>query len=145
LRNDRKIAIASFDSLDTIRQRDAMSIDLVRARIPREIDLEGVRIPDSKLAREITELVRYTEPPLLFHHSSRVYYCGALAGKRRGLRVGQSRTNDRNRGQADMQELLRLYQAADTSAFPGIGCGERLAVEVLDTGTTWTACRHAGH
>jgi HD domain len=42
-------------------------------------------IPDSKLAREITELVRDTEPPLLFHHSSRVYYWGALAGKRRGL------------------------------------------------------------
>src|SRR5207253_4541515 len=46
----------------------------------------GVAIPDSKLAREIMELVRDTEPPLLFHHSSRVYYWGALAGKRRGLR-----------------------------------------------------------
>jgi hypothetical protein len=45
----------------------------------------GVRIPDSKLAREITELVRDTESPLLFHHSSRVYYFGALAGKHRGL------------------------------------------------------------
>ena len=49
------------------------------------IDLEGVRILDSRLAREIMELVRDTEPPLLFHHSSRVYYWGALAGKRRGL------------------------------------------------------------
>lgn len=48
-------------------------------------DIEGVRIPDSKLAHEITELVRDTAPPLLFHHSSRVYYFGALAGKRRGL------------------------------------------------------------
>jgi HD domain len=47
--------------------------------------IPGVRIPDSKLAREITELVRDTESPLLFHHSSRVYYFGALAGKRRGL------------------------------------------------------------
>ena len=46
----------------------------------------GVTIPDSKLAREITELVRDTETSLLFHHSSRVYYWGALAGKRRGLR-----------------------------------------------------------
>jgi HD domain len=46
----------------------------------------GVVIPDSKLAREVTELVRDTEPPLLFHHSSRVYYWGALTGKRRGLR-----------------------------------------------------------
>jgi HD superfamily phosphodiesterase len=49
------------------------------------MSMEGVRIPDSKLAREITELVHDTETPLLFHHSSRVYYFGALAGKRRGL------------------------------------------------------------
>ena len=43
--------------------------------------IEGVSIPDSKLAAEVTELVRDTESPLLFHHSSRVYYFGALAGK----------------------------------------------------------------
>jgi hypothetical protein len=49
------------------------------------LTVEGVRIPDSKLAREITELVHDTESPLLFHHSSRVYYFGALAGKQRGL------------------------------------------------------------
>src|SRR5580704_2213805 len=48
--------------------------------------VQGVEIPDSKLARAITALVRDTESPLLFHHSSRVYYWGALAGKRRGLR-----------------------------------------------------------
>src|SRR6202795_422906 len=54
--------------------------------LAKSIDLAGIRIPDSKLAREIMELVRDTEPPLLFHHSSRVYYWGALAGKRRGLR-----------------------------------------------------------
>jgi hypothetical protein len=45
----------------------------------------GVTIPDSKLAREVTELVKDTESPLLAHHSSRVYYWGALTGKRRGL------------------------------------------------------------
>jgi HD domain len=49
------------------------------------IPIEGIAIPDSKLAAEITELVRDTESPLLFHHSSRVYYWGALAGKRKGL------------------------------------------------------------
>jgi hypothetical protein len=48
--------------------------------------VEGVRVPDSRLALEITQLVRDTEPGLLFHHSSRVYYWGALAGKRRGLK-----------------------------------------------------------
>jgi HD domain len=46
---------------------------------------QGMRIPDSKLAREITEFVRDTETPLLFDHSSRVYFFGALAGNHRGL------------------------------------------------------------
>jgi hypothetical protein len=49
-------------------------------------DLAGIEIPNGALAREITELVRDTESPLLFHHSSRVYYWGALAGNRHGLR-----------------------------------------------------------
>lgn len=44
-----------------------------------------IAIPDTQLAREITELVRDTESPLLFHHSSRVYYFAALAGRQRGL------------------------------------------------------------
>jgi HD domain len=48
--------------------------------------VEGIRVPDSSLAREITQLVRDTEPGLLFHHSSRVYYWGALAGMHRGLK-----------------------------------------------------------
>jgi hypothetical protein len=48
--------------------------------------IETVEIPDTRLAREITELVRDTETPLLFHHSSRVYYWAALAGQRRSLR-----------------------------------------------------------
>jgi hypothetical protein len=53
--------------------------------IQMTLSVQGVGIPDSKLAREITELVRDTASPLLFHHSSRVYYFGALAGKRRAL------------------------------------------------------------
>jgi HD superfamily phosphodiesterase len=48
--------------------------------------VDGISIPDSRLAREIAELVRDTESPLLFHHSSRVYYWAALAGKRRRLK-----------------------------------------------------------
>jgi hypothetical protein len=58
----------------------------VNINLPMTANLAGIGVPDSKLAREITELVRDTETPLLFHHSSRVYYWGALAGKRRGLR-----------------------------------------------------------
>ncbi|SDD46667.1 metal dependent phosphohydrolase [Cupriavidus sp. YR651] len=49
--------------------------------------LGEIAVPDSQLARDITQLVRDTESPLLFHHSSRVYYFAALAGKRRGLKV----------------------------------------------------------
>jgi HD superfamily phosphodiesterase len=45
-----------------------------------------IAIPDSRMARELTELVRDTASPLLFHHSSRVYLFGASAGKRRGLK-----------------------------------------------------------
>ena len=46
-------------------------------------NIAGIKIPDSKLAREITQLVRDTESDLLFHHSTRVYLWGALAGVRK--------------------------------------------------------------
>ena len=49
------------------------------------MSISGVEIPDSKLARQVMELVRDTEPPLLFNHSTRVFYFGSLAGKRRRL------------------------------------------------------------
>ena len=49
------------------------------------VKVDGVAVPDSKMASEATELVRDTASPLLFNHSSRVYYFGALAGQRRGL------------------------------------------------------------
>ena len=45
----------------------------------------GVGIPDSALARAATQLIRDTESDLLFHHSARVYFWGALTGKRKGL------------------------------------------------------------
>ena len=48
-------------------------------------DIPSVKIPDSKLAREVTQLIRDTESELLFSHSIRVYFWGALAGKRKGL------------------------------------------------------------
>jgi hypothetical protein len=48
--------------------------------------ISGITVPDSKLAQEITEFIRDTEPALLFNHSSRVYYFGVLAGQRRGLK-----------------------------------------------------------
>jgi hypothetical protein len=48
-------------------------------------EISTVRVPDSKLAREITQLIRDTESDLLFHHSVRVYLWGALTGNRMGL------------------------------------------------------------
>jgi len=47
--------------------------------------ISGVSIPDSALARQITTLIRDTESELLFQHSRRVYWWGALLGQRRGL------------------------------------------------------------
>ena len=49
------------------------------------LNVDGIRIPDSRICQEITELVRDTESELLFNHSSRVYYFGALAGKKQQL------------------------------------------------------------
>ena len=43
-------------------------------------------IPDSRIARDATELIRSVEPDLLYHHSLRVYSWGALRGAQRGLR-----------------------------------------------------------
>jgi len=55
------------------------------AQAPSVALASGATIPDSKLAREVTELVRDTESSLLFNHSSRVYYFSAATGKRKGL------------------------------------------------------------
>ena len=44
-----------------------------------------VAIPDSRLARDATELIRSVEPDLLYHHSLRVFSFGALQGDRLGL------------------------------------------------------------
>ena len=47
--------------------------------------IAGIQIPDSKMAKDLTELIRDKEPDLLYHHSRRVYLFGALAGQRKGL------------------------------------------------------------
>ncbi|TAI61532.1 HD domain-containing protein [Bradyrhizobium sp. Leo170] len=48
-------------------------------------DIFGVRIPDSKMARDVTQLIRNAEDDLLFYHSTRVYFWGALIGTRKRL------------------------------------------------------------
>jgi hypothetical protein len=49
--------------------------------------IAGIRIPDSKLAREATDLLREHGTPLLLAHSLRVYLFGAIRGRHRGLAV----------------------------------------------------------
>jgi HD superfamily phosphodiesterase len=44
-----------------------------------------VAVPDSRMAREATDLIRSVESDLLYHHSLRVYAFGALQGARQGL------------------------------------------------------------
>jgi hypothetical protein len=48
--------------------------------------IAGIAIPDSALADEATQLIRDTEPDLLFDHSLRVFAFGALQGERQRLR-----------------------------------------------------------
>jgi hypothetical protein len=49
--------------------------------------IPGVRIPDSRVAREATDLLREHGTPLLLAHSLRVYLFGAIRGRHRGLAV----------------------------------------------------------
>jgi len=45
----------------------------------------GVTVPDTKLAREATELVRESTTDLVYNHSRRVFWFGSLQGQNRGL------------------------------------------------------------
>ena len=48
--------------------------------------IAGIRVPDSAIARAATQLIRDSEDDLLYHHSRRVFFWGALTGDRRGLK-----------------------------------------------------------
>lgn len=48
--------------------------------------IAGIELPDTALTRDVTEYIRDVEDDLLFNHSRRVFYFGALQGMRRGLR-----------------------------------------------------------
>jgi hypothetical protein len=45
----------------------------------------GVTIPDTKLARDATDLVRDSTTDLIYNHSRRVFWFGSLQGRNRGL------------------------------------------------------------
>jgi hypothetical protein len=55
---------------------------------PHVYDVETIAdivIPDTPLVRDVTAFIREAENDLLFDHSRRVFLCGALQGRRRGL------------------------------------------------------------
>jgi len=64
----------------TLSQGDDMTDALLS-----NASIHGIKVPDSKLGRAITEFVHDTENDLLFNHSSRVFFFGAIAGQQRGL------------------------------------------------------------
>ncbi|WP_123025665.1 HD domain-containing protein [Mycolicibacterium stellerae] len=55
-----------------------MSIELVDS-------VAGITVPDTPLTRDITTFIRDAEDDLLFNHSRRVFFFGALQGQRRNL------------------------------------------------------------
>lgn len=48
-------------------------------------NIAGIELPDTALTRDVTEYIRDVEDDLLFDHSRRVFYFGALQGLRRGM------------------------------------------------------------
>ena len=95
----------------------------------------GIGIPDSRMARELTELIRDTSSELLFNHSTRVYLFGALTGQRRELKfdpellyagamfhdigLGEDYHQSSNRFEVDganaARDFLRRYGIAEDS------------------------------
>ncbi|GAA3279016.1 HD domain-containing protein [Nesterenkonia halobia] len=49
--------------------------------------IAGITVPDTDLVRRATDFVREREDDLLFDHSRRVFFFGALQGRRRGIDV----------------------------------------------------------
>lgn len=47
--------------------------------------IDGVTVPDTQLVKDATELIREREDDLLYDHSRRVFFFGALQGRHRGL------------------------------------------------------------
>ena len=45
----------------------------------------GVTVPDTKVARDATQLIRDTTTELVYNHSRRVFWFGSLQGRNRGL------------------------------------------------------------
>jgi HD domain len=47
--------------------------------------IAGIEVPTSSLMRDVTELVQSSVPPLIYHHSRRVFFWGSMRGRSRGM------------------------------------------------------------
>jgi hypothetical protein len=70
--------------------------------------MAGIKIPDSRMAKDLTELIRDKEPDLLYHHSRRVYLFGALTGQRTDIPEHKSGVCTRHRGRRNGRSRGRL-------------------------------------
>ena len=52
---------------------------------PGEDGAAGIKVPDTKLARDATQLVRDSTSDLIYHHSRRVFWFASLQARNRGL------------------------------------------------------------
>lgn len=74
----------------------------------------GIAVPDTALTREITEYIRDTEDDLLYHHSRRVFFFGALVGQTQELSVDHellyagAMFHDRGLTQDHQESMLRF-------------------------------------
>ncbi|WNB87767.1 diguanylate cyclase [Glutamicibacter protophormiae] len=74
----------------------------------------GIAVPDTALTREITEYIRDTEDDLLYHHSRRVFFFGALVGQAQELSVDHellyagAMFHDRGLTQDHQESMLRF-------------------------------------
>jgi hypothetical protein len=75
----------------------------------------GVTIPDTKLARDATDLVRDSTTVLVYHHSRRVFWFGSLQG-RNGLN-GEFRGSGRR---FEVDSVRRVWTAITLHTTPGI-------------------------
>lgn len=80
--------------------------------------IAGVAIPASRLVTEATELVRSSAPPLLFHHSRRVYLFGMLQGQRRGLQPDPEPAPGRNSHLRISGEVMSALPCSSPTPLP---------------------------
>jgi hypothetical protein len=91
--------------------------------------IAGVRIPDSPLANEVTDLVRTTTNPLIFHHSRRVFLFGSLQSRRLSL-------------DTDAELLYVAAMFHDTGLVPAYrGTDQRFELDSADTAKDFLSTR----